>query len=46
LVNVANNSIQNYLNIAPSPLTSSYWIGKGLMSIKGGSVLMPLLILL
>jgi hypothetical protein len=43
---VVNNEIQNLLKIQSSPLTSSYWIAKGLLKIKGGSALLPLLIFL
>jgi hypothetical protein len=44
--NLVSNEIQNYLNIPNSAFSSSYWIAKGLMSVKGGSILIPLMVLL
>jgi hypothetical protein len=43
---IISNETQIYLNIPNGPLSMSYWISKGLVSIKGGSVLLPLLILI
>jgi hypothetical protein len=43
---ITTNVIQNYLNIPNGPLTTSYWLAKGLTAIKGGSTLLPLLILI
>ena len=46
IINIFKNEIASMFNVQASPLTYSYWIAKGLIHIKGGSVLLPLLILL
>jgi hypothetical protein len=43
---IIKNEVYNYLHISNGPLNASYWISKGLMSFKGGSILIPLLILI